>query len=170
MRVPRFHVRHKEHAMPNVRLIDLIARAESADNPFAIRFEPHVYKRVENLFGPSLNKISDIHSCSRATARMIYASSFGRFQIMGFNLYSGYLEIEIGNAFTFLNDTVKQNAAFDAYVTKAGINYEVADLISDPKKMLRFSRLYNGPRNDGIGGNYDYADRLLKVYKNMGIE
>src|ERR1700744_2386392 len=72
-------------------LFDIVSYVESACNPHLIRFEPGVYHSISTECTPAqrqiLNEIIRIHDCSNGTAQMIYSTSWGQIQMMGFNLY-----------------------------------------------------------------------------------
>ena len=124
------------------RLERLIADIESAGRFDAMRFEPHVYKRATaGAYGNSVALARRVNKVSLATARMIVATSWGGFQIMGFNIYTSESDsVGIG---AFLRDTEIQRQYFRAYVIKRNIAYTV-DELRDETKRRDFARKYNG--------------------------
>jgi soluble lytic murein transglycosylase-like protein len=62
-------------------LVGAIVLAESGGDTFAVRFEPHVYRRQTyiNLNAPKPR------TCSKETERVLQSMSFGLMQVMGFN-------------------------------------------------------------------------------------
>ena len=74
-----------------VNMYELIAYVETCNNCKALRFEPATYAKLSITRSDSqkllIEKIQTANKCSWGTALMIYSSSFGATQIMGFNLY-----------------------------------------------------------------------------------
>lgn len=128
----------------------VIAQIESGDNPQAMRFEPLVYA---NAAGAALGaKIAKIHGCSGRTAEMIYATSWGAYQIMGITLYDlGYAK----TVFDFVAAPNDQRAMFDAFCASRGIAFTIDQLRDSEALRLRFATKYNGP-----GNITDYAARI----------
>jgi hypothetical protein len=130
-------------------LEDIISQIESGDNLYAMRFEPHVFERMHqtNRYGAAVAVAKQQNRCTLETARVICATSWGRFQIMGFNLYDPAL----GEPFPFLNpigayleSIIWQSRHFKAFCDKKDILFTVEELIGDPAKVLKFARTYNG--------------------------
>ena len=124
----------------------IIMKVESNGNSQAIRFEPQTYLN----FAPNANELSLIdaigrcNACDFNTARVIFSTSFGRYQLMGFNIYSlGYSE----TIFDFVNDVAAQNSIFAKFLRQNGIDETWDTLKSDPEKLLKFASVYNGPGN-----------------------
>lgn len=129
-------------------LSDLIARVESNRNPYAVRYEP--------AFRPSsdiVERMAKLCTCSRATAEMLCATSWGYFQIMGENLIRHGLDV---TPIEFCHDANKQIALFTAFVEARGINYKPSEIKADHLKRERFALKYNGPGNIAA-----YSKRLL---------
>lgn len=129
------------------RLERVIADIESAGNFGAMRFEPHVYERA-SAFSPARKYADEVarareaNRVSLATARMIIATSWGGFQIMGFNIYSATAAPRVAIS-TFLSDRSIQVRHFRAFVTSRNIAYTVEEL-RDETKRRDFARKYNG--------------------------
>lgn len=77
--------------MKQITLSDCIAQVESSSNLLAMRYEPRVYQT--QLLTPQ-QQIEDYAVggyIDQTTAAMIASTSWGQFQIMGYNLYGlGY--------------------------------------------------------------------------------
>lgn len=134
---------------------DIIASIESSNADWAIRFERRAFAAITNKGGNDTTaKIQRVHHCSADTARMLYATSFGRYQIMGFNLW-GILRYSMTYA-EFIADPDAQADAFNAFLIVKGIQYSPADLM-DAVKRRNFALRYNGSAK--------YADRILAELK-----
>jgi hypothetical protein len=136
-----------------VSLADVVAQVESAGNQFAYRFEPAQYQRLlqtddqtQNATGASIRLVEKIHGCSPDSARVLLASSWGRHQLMGFNIWSGRYT---GMAWHFLDAQSDQDVLFDEFVEAIGIDeVQMADaswLMTDQAAALEFATRYNGP-------------------------
>ena len=126
---------------PDPNLCKVIAEIESSGSARALRFEPRVY-RVYSLSHKSITDIvAAIHNCSHDTANVIAATSFGAYQIMGFNLYTfGYRK----SIFDFVASVADQLEYFDAFLTRSNINFTLDHLLKTPHDLMRFAYLYNG--------------------------
>jgi hypothetical protein len=128
-----------------VTLPMVIAHVESGSNPHAVRFEPATYAGKMILDAASmaiLNRITEIHDCSHETAKVLYSTSFGFFQIMGFDLYGelGYDQ----TVFTYCDDQEAQYALFAKFVQAHNINYGVSELAAHRLARTKFGTVYNG--------------------------
>lgn len=128
-----------------MKLPDLIARVESAGRPWAMRFEPAVWERrgkhasMINAWEPAKRA----NHCSGATADVINATSWGLYQIMGFNLYGRLgLDIPVGE---FLAHPEVQFSAFRMYCERARIWTPDDVPLTDDLWLHRFAVAYNGP-------------------------
>ena len=125
-------------------LQDVIARIESSGNPFALRFEPAVYA---GDVAPSVAaRIATLHGADYETGRVIAATSWGLFQIMGFNLWAGP-HAYTGTLYEFCADTIAQRLAFETFLADRGMNFTLAELLGNANKLIAFAAAYNG---DGI--------------------
>src|SRR5574337_403618 len=97
-----------------ISLAEVIARVESNDDSRALRFEPGVFSNSLAARHEILERIMLANACNRNTARMIYATSWGRFQIMGFNLYAPPAGVTAWphDVFGFVGSTVDQEQWF----------------------------------------------------------
>ncbi|WP_456400120.1 N-acetylmuramidase domain-containing protein [Persephonella sp.] len=124
-------------------LKDIIKLIESSNNPQAVRFEPHFYERLKSRTNDTaVLKIREIHKCTYYTALMIASTSWGLFQIMGYNLY--FYNLIDTTVFDFLFNEELQEQAFKKFIEKRRINFTIEELKSDPEKVRRFARYYNG--------------------------
>jgi hypothetical protein len=134
---------------PTINLADVIAYVESRGDSFALRFEPATYTALTTgAMTPEhadiVSAIATIHNCSVPTAQVIYSSSWGRFQIMGFNLYGPTIQLKT-TVFAYCADDIAQIAAFDALVTSMGLGGETAPMLAtDPQARIAFGAKYNG--------------------------
>ena len=137
-------------------LSQLAAQVESGNNPGALRFEP--------AFRPSAEAIINCkkaNACSNATALVLCAMSFGKYQIMGENLW-GYLGTQYCVA-DYLAIPLLQDRTYADFVARKGIAFSLDEILHDPAKRLQYARLYNGP-----GNPVAYGDRMLSEYKASG--
>lgn len=131
----------------------LIAHIESGGRADAVRFEPRLYAHTLGL--PAvMGRITVANKCSIETARVIYSTSFGLYQIMGFNIYipHGFNK----SIFAFVNDIDAQNDVFNDYLIRKNIAYSV-DALRIKANAITFARAYNG--SDA------YADKILELLK-----
>ena len=139
-------------------LQNVIARIESSGDPFALRFEPAVYA---GDVAPSVAaRIATLHGADYETGRVIASTSWGLFQIMGFNLWAGAHAYN-GTLYEFCADTIAQRLAFETFLADRGMNFTLAELLADEHKMLAFTTAYNGD-----GGPYMHA--MTQAAKELG--
>ena len=125
-------------------LCRIISTIESAGNNWAMRFEPAVYQRMQDgAFEWEVARTKRANKCSLNTAQMIAATSWGQFQIMGFNLY-GFLAYE-NTAGYFLTDETAQRQTFQDFITHKGIAFTPAQL-ADKETREKFALRYNGSK------------------------
>ncbi len=127
-----------------MQLKDIIKQIESSNNKLAVRFEPHFYQRLkEQEFNDrAIQRIKELHKCNTDTAYMIASTSWGYFQIMGYNLY--FYGLTDKTVFEFLFDEIEQEQAFEKFTQLKKINFSIEDLKSDPEKIRKFAKYYNG--------------------------
>lgn len=134
-------------------LSSVIRLVEASGNFGALRFEPGCYAALQNGRGrlyalhPTeiLEAIATANRCSPPTAQMIFATSWGVYQDMGFELY-GELCVapdHVPSIKEWFADEAMQDRAF---VKWCGLHRFHADqpLPSDDE-IARFAGLYNGP-------------------------
>lgn len=139
-------------------LSELVAQVESGNQPFACRYEPGFAKYVTR---ESMVKIRSAYKpawMSEATARALLMFSWGRYQIMGENLYALGLDI---NLVHFQNDLSLQDHFFWSYCRSRKIVYSLEEVLNDEKKRLDFALKYNGGTN--------YAKKLVATAQYMGV-
>jgi len=123
---------------------EVIKEIESSGNKQAIRFEPHFYESLEKrkINDMAIQRIQKIHRCSYFTALMIASTSWGLFQIMGYNLY--FYSLTEKTVFEFLFDEAEQEKAFEKFIQIKSINFSIEEMRSDPEKIRKFAKVYNG--------------------------
>lgn len=142
----------------------IVAEIESANYARALRFEPSVYGRMrEPVFSPVVARIIHVHSCSHETAYMIGATSWGLFQLMGFNIYSDELSFG-GPIFDWVTSTSIQTNDFFAFVSKRKIDLSPDELCFKSARE-KFAEVYNGPGNVTA-----YAEKISAVLSKYGYE
>lgn len=138
---------------------DVIGGIESDHNPAELRFEYLAYERAP-VAGMIIDAIKECNLCSIATARMIYATSWGEFQIMGENLYDPRVCAYRNNIARYLVQSGDQVVTFNSFLFRMPLGVRLksdspASLFSDPNLRMQFARLYNGPENFQA-----YADKI----------
>jgi len=138
----------------------VIERIESAGNPCALRFEPTVYGADA---APAVaTRIATLHEASYETGRVIASTSWGLFQIMGFNLW-GNLHPYAGTCFAFCADPIAQRLAFETFLTDRGMAFTLAELLGNVHRLVAFATFYNG---DGIR----YARAMRNAAQALGYD
>lgn len=133
-------------------LARIIAEIESSNEICAVRFEPGTFYAAQR---PSiLSLICADNFCDTKTAQVLYSSSFGLYQIMGFNLYDtlGYR----GNILKFWSDSELQLEFFGRFLSVKNINYNWETLKTNPALLSRFAQIYNGDASA-------YSAAMLKI-------
>jgi len=85
--------------------------------------------------------------------------SFGLFQIMGNNLISLGLSI---NVFQYCNSVAAQDQMFSRYCIRNNCEYSIDEFINDESKRIDFARKYNGPAHPEV-----YAQRIIDIYNGI---
>ena len=131
-------------------LSEVVAQVESSGNPLAMRYEP--------AWNPQ-NEMNAQHYATggwidEPTAAMICKTSWGKYQIMGDNLYGalGYG----GTIVEFLNNPLCQLRYFQAFLRMIGFSDTEFSLMTEAEKVA-FGAAYNG--NGPV-----YAQALDKAY------
>lgn len=150
-------------------LNSIVAWVESKGNPYSIRFEPEVYK---NLMTGALTqahhdlvaRIIAAHSgCSFGTACMIYCTSFGKYQMMGFNIYGAPFNYK-ASVYNYMTDQGAQDSSFGLYIEDRGINFAVGELAASSDLRNEFATKYNGG-----GANPAYVEMLIEAMQHFGM-
>lgn len=138
-------------------LAELIAQVESHGMQYAVRFEP-----AHNPHDEFVEKMRTVAKCSRDTARVLCAMSWGLYQIMGDELIALGLAV---SPLVYIQAIDIQLDFFNRYCLADHLNMTLADVLADSVKRRFFARLYNGP------GNVDaYAQRMVDAAKQNGLE
>lgn len=147
-------------SVPLPLLSSVIGWIESRNDPFALRFEPKVFAGSRFVDYALLQVIQQCNDCSEDTARVIASTSWGAYQVMGFNLYNSPFNFR-GKIAAFFCDAIKQLQIFNDYVDAKNIAYTVSDLASSSLKREHFGLLYNGSTN--------YADSIIESLTHYGV-
>jgi len=146
---------------------ELISFIETKNNRAAVRFEPATYNKFGDV-GALKNaeaqkiiaRIQIINRCSVHTAAMIYSSSWGAHQLMGFNIYADQeFDIPVGE---FLACDTIQLKAFMSFLNRNALqNYTAAGLAANHPQRLKFSIRYNG--------SIAYEQPMIAALKHFGV-
>ena len=145
-------------------LCRIIQRVESSDNISAVRFEPLVFSgmAMEPREHDFIQKIADWNHCNWNTARVIFSTSFGFYQLMGFNIYS--LGMEDCTISHFWVDPELQRLAFTNFLRRENINWRWTDIKQNSTMLRHFAVTYNGP-----GQPDAYMGMMLRAAKELGL-
>lgn len=131
-------------------LSQLTSLAESGHRLDAVRLEKN-YRPTQSAFA----LIKAAHKgLSFETYEMILQSSWGKFQIMGDNLYLLGLKVSV---IQYCTDDAMQEIYYIKYCASRNIAYTLHEVLADREKLNNYSRRYNG--------SVKYADRLLSLYE-----
>lgn len=147
------------------KLRAVIAQVESSNNPFAMRFEPNVYAHVTGGgYAPSVGNCLAANKCNRATAQIAVSMSFGRYQVMGFNIYAPTSAARNQPIGALMGDAAAQDALYDAFVKAAHIDeITLEDVLGDAGKRQTFIGAYNGP--GAVGEYWAMMQRAMTALK-----
>lgn len=138
-----------------ILLSDVVAATESSDSPLAMRFEPGYQPSA--LGESNAKKYATASYCNQNTAIAICQFSYGRYQIMGDNLYN---ELDYQQTLvSFLTSGVAQLVMFKKFIDKGGFQDVAFDTMTDAE-LVAFGDYYNG------AGNV-YAHSLRVHYADM---
>lgn len=149
---------------PAPTLFQVIAWVETKHNSMALRFEPATYEKLSvNRTDSQKQIIANImkkNACSWGTALMIYSTSWGETQLMGFNIYGPSVDYQ-GNVVNFCMSETAQKSGFDLFLKQVKLSDIAVDKLAVSKvTRMRFALAYNGSPT--------YADEIvaaLKFYK-----
>lgn len=142
-----------------VLLENVIARVESSDRPYAIRFEPGLWKNTPSWVGGTTPAIAHANGCTGDTALAIACTSYGLFQLLGATLYG---DLSFPNPISFFHyDAEQQVTQFRALVKRWGFDWQNFDF-SDMGLIQKFSARYNGPGNVA-----DYSSKIVGTYMQL---
>ncbi len=146
-------------------LMKVIGQIESSNFRFAMRFEPAIHEQVstgargnDNFIDNIIQKIMAYNYCDEITAEVIYSTSYGLYQIMGFNLYSD-LNIAASVGYYMASAGIQQTT-FEQFLDLNGINFTLSEMLADKEKLDKFALTYNG--------SLAYADNIIKTAKQLG--
>lgn len=134
---------------------ELIALVETGNNLHALRFEPDYQPKPEHI-----GLVQKRWGCyvSYSTARVVLASSWGKYQIMGFNIYDMGFQHNIAE---FWNDSDIQDYYFSLFLRGNDINYTLEAVTSNELVRNRFALKYNG--------SLEYANKMMEVYNSRNV-
>lgn len=144
--------------MKTPSLYEIISTIESNAFLGAMRFEQAVYK-TEAYETPYVRmRIKANNFCSLDTARVISSTSWGMYQIMGFNLYEYGYNSGIGK---FLSSSKEQDRMFETFLHAKNLDayLRTPDILNDPEKRKHFALMYNG--------GAAYANRIEEVIEDF---
>lgn len=139
-----------------ILLETVIAKVESSDRPYAVRFERALFNNPPSWVTGTTPVISHINGCDGYTALTIAATSYGLFQILGAVIFG---DLAFPNPISFFwYDAEQQVTQFRALVTKWGFDWQNFDF-ADEALLTRYATRYNGPGNPSA-----YADKMKTAY------
>ena len=140
-------------------LARVIAQVESSGQICAVRFEPSVYADCPQSSG-IVSKIARLNFCDIQTARVIYSTSYGLYQIMGFNLYGG-LGYE-NPILQFWENAGEQEKMFTQFLNDNEIDFTWKALKDSPDLLRHFAATYNGDAGA-------YSASMLRAARILGL-
>jgi hypothetical protein len=127
-------------------LASVIKTIESGGNPHRPRFEYHAFMAWP--WTPAYDRILAKHQCTRDTAQMIAATSWGAYQMLGVNVFDPAVSgVDPDHLFAYVADAQMQDASFAHFLTAKGIDWTLEDLLGDADRMQKFCERWNGPAN-----------------------
>lgn len=145
-----------------ILLETVIARVESADRPYAIRFEDGLFKDPPPWVAGTVPAIATANACNAPTALAIACTSYGLFQCLGATLYG---DLRFPNPVSFFHyDAEQQVTQFRALVKRWGFDPERFDF-TDDALIDKFSARYNGP-----GDVANYSAKIKGAYAALSKE
>ena len=127
-------------------LAAVIKAIESGGNPHRPRFEYHAFMAWP--WAPAYDRILLKHQCTRDTAQMIAATSWGAYQMMGANIFDPAVSgVDPDHLFAYIADPAMQDASFAHFLRAKGIDWRLEDLLGDADRMQKFCERWNGPAN-----------------------
>jgi len=150
----------------SILLSDVIALVESSNNPHAMRFEAATYQSLmTGAMTPAhaaiVANIQGIHKCSQSTAQVIFSTSYGAYQIMGFNLYNGSGGTQ-EDIITFCSDSAEQTRLFNNFCIENQIAFLPVSLAASSQIRQYFGARYNG---NGVA----YAPEIAAALTTLGF-
>lgn len=149
--------------MDSFTLADVIEQNESGGIAGSIKFEPKTFQSFQSAglswARGSFPRIERLHNCDQVTAEMIAATSWGLYQIMGFNLYDEgtcNLQVDVG---AYLASRELQAGALADFLRVQRIDFTVQEIEGDLARRLQFIRAYNGPGD--VAGYWALTQRSI---------
>ena len=141
-----------------ILLSDVVAQVESNNNPLAMRFEEAAYKANSPTAASHLaiHRYATGGYVSLYTAHMIAYTSWGKYQIMGYNLY-GKCGWQHPLADFLITDDA-QIAMFRRFIAPKFSDVPFPTMAEH--ELLAFAKMYNG--NGPV-----YSDALKTAYREM---
>lgn len=140
-------------------LANIIARIESSNMLSAVRFEPDVFSQNTFSLASLRQKIARENFCSLDTAKVISATSYGLYQLMGYNLYGLGFDQPV---LYFWNSAKLQLEYFEKFLEREQINYSWNYLKSNKNALMEFAAKYNGDAEN-------YSAAMLIAAKALGL-
>lgn len=136
-----------------ITLAAVVRQVESSTGKAQIRFEDGAYAAVQegraNVYALQpieiMDRIATANRCSPATAKMIFCTSWGEYQDMGFEIY-GELCVPpdvVPSIWEWLADTGLQDRMFTKWCFTRG--FHAQGPLPDDDHLAAFARAYNGP-------------------------
>lgn len=129
--------------MNQITLADCIKQVESSNNPLAMRFEPSVYASQAYVDQPKIKLYATNGYISGETASMIASTSWGAYQIMGYNLYDlGY----VGTLADFIISPTRQSQYLIKFFQSRIPNVNPLTLFNQisQTELFNVGQVYNG--------------------------
>jgi hypothetical protein len=148
-------------------IADLVAWIETKNERGAIRFEPGTYNKfwgdalkANKVAQAILARIREVNACSIHTAAMIYSTSWGAYQLMGFNLYAdaqGAMPVS-----EYLVSPTAQAASLAAFLARVGLSNVTPEQLARGQALrLKFAMRYNGA--------IAYEQAMIEALKHFGF-
>jgi hypothetical protein len=137
-----------------ILLSQVVAQVESSGDIFALRYEP--------TYEPSSASIVACRSAASSymsveSARMICKTSWGRYQIMGDNLYGSAIQLR-DNIIQYASNEILQLHSFATFIGSLGFQ-DVDFATLSELDLQKFALAYNG--------SLIYADSLNSAYEQL---
>jgi len=134
----------------------LVAEVESNNSPYAVRYESG-WRYTTKKSIDSFHRAHRPVRMSEETVRILLASSWGKYQMMGSNLYDMGYGAELVQ---FASTEFEQDIWFKNFLQTRGIDFTLEEILKDKAKRQLFARRYNGDATT-------YSARLLNVYETL---
>jgi hypothetical protein len=119
---------------------------ESSGNQYAIRFEPATFQAAPAWIMKQVSRIQYAHgkigAMDAQTALAVGCTSYGLYQILGANIYSG---VYAKPFWQFMENVADQQAAFQEFISPHG--FDPTEDVSEwaDSRFAAFATFYNGP-------------------------